>query len=586
MKQFFMSFLGAVAGIWVSILLLSVLSIVALVAMALSSGTETGNINIKSHSILHVDLSGEITDRATPIDFMKEIYGASEGSIALNDLISSIKSAANDKDIEGLYLELNGSSAGLAQRQAIIAAINEFKQTGKWVYAYSDNITQGDYFVACAADSIFLNPIGMVDIHGLAATTMYFKDLLDKIGVDVQVVKVGTYKSAVEPFILNDISEANREQQLHYLGNIWNQVCNTISTGRNVSIQQVNEWADGYTYTMPIDYYLENKIVDRAVYRREMKDILATKTDCEEPRLVGFNDYYAVKGKLDKSVGKKEIAVLYAVGDITESGEGGIASDALVPQILDLMDDDDIQGLILRVNSGGGSAFASEQIWEALEQFKAVTGKPFYVSMGDYAASGGYYISCGADRIYAEPLTLTGSIGIFGLIPNAQKLLNDKIGINTSTVATNKGSLPSFTEPMTPAQEAAMQSYVNRGYELFVSRCAEGRNVPVDSIKAIAEGRVWDGTSAAQLGLVDKLGGLDMAIAEMAADLEISDDYYVKEYPKVKFKWWEELFEISKSVKAMVMKNELGETMKYYNTIKDLNEIDHIQCRMDFVEIK
>ncbi len=587
MKQFFMSFLGAIAGIWVSIILLMILSIMMVAGIAmLSSGTDS-TTDIKSHSILRINLKGNVTDRSTPTDVMKELYGMGEENIALNELIEAINIATDDNDIEGIYLDLNGASAGLAQRQAIINALDKFKQSGKWIYAYSDNIDQGDYYVACAADSIFLNPIGMVDVHGLASTTMYFKNLLEKIGVEVQVVKVGTYKSAVEPFILDKMSEANKEQQMHYLGNIWQQICQTISTGRNVSIEQVNEWADGYTYTQPVDYYIENHIIDRTVYRREMEDIMAEKTGCDEPRFVDFGAYYSTRNAINKKSGKKGvIAVLYAVGDITESGDDGIASDRLVPQILELMDDDDIDGLILRVNSGGGSAFASEQIWEALEQFKSVTGKPFYVSMGDVAASGGYYISCGADRIYAEPVTLTGSIGIFGMIPNAQKLLNDKIGISTATVATNKGKLPSFTEPMSAAQMAAMQAYVNRGYELFVSRCAEGRDVPVDSIKAIAEGRVWDGVSASQIGLVDKLGGLELAIADMASELELIDKYEVKEYPQIKYKWWQEIVELGRTVKMKIVEDELGEATQYYNMLKSIETMDPIQCRMDYIEIK
>jgi len=257
-----------------------------------------------------------------------------------------------------------------------------------------------------------------------------------------------------------------------------------------------------------------------------------------------------------------------------------------VPQILDLAEDEDVDGLILRVNSGGGSAFASEQIWEALQQWKSITGKPFYVSMGDYAASGGYYISCGADRIYAEPLTLTGSIGIFGLIPNVQKLLNDKIGIHTSTVSTNTGNFPDFFRTMNPEQRAAMQGYVERGYELFVSRCANGRHMPVDSIKAIAEGRVWDGSAALRIGLVDKLGGLQQAIADMASELESAEDYYVVEYPAVKFKWWEELLDMSNQMQSKAMENQLKEWVPYYTTIKNIKQLAPLQARMDYIELR
>ena len=553
MKQFFISMLGALAGIWISIFLFGLLGLITIGVIAASSANDKAVVNVEKHSILKVSLSGEITDRKQPVNFMDEITGDAPKRTALNSLVAAIAKAASDDDIEGIYLDCSGISAGMAQLQAIRQALVKFKESGKWIYAYADSYAQGDYFVATAADSLFINPIGMADIHGLSATTMYFKDLLDKIGVDVQVVKVGTYKSAVEPFILNQSSEANAKQQQAYLGNIWNEVAGKIAEGRGVDIATVNSWT-------------------------------GIESD-DDPRLVDALDYAAAKASENRK-GDKTIAVLYAVGDITESGSGGIESDNLVPQILDLAEESDIDGLILRVNSGGGSAYASEQIWEALEQFKSITGKPYYVSMGDVAASGGYYISCGADRIYAEPVTLTGSIGIFGLIPDAHKLLNDKIGIHTTTVATNQGQFPGILNAMTTDQRNAMQSYVDRGYELFVKRCAEGRGISVDSIKAIAEGRVWDGLEASRIGLVDKLGRLDMALTDMAAELDAADSYKVKEYPDLKLKWWEEVLDMNNNLKISMVEKELGEFAPLYRMARGCADMSALQCRMDYIMIQ
>ncbi len=592
MKQFFISFLGALAGIWVSVILGGILMILCFAVLAVSGASDSQPGEVRRNSVLCLDLSGEVTDRAVPVNIMNELYGESLPSVPLNDVIAALRHAATDKDIDGAVILCNGATAGLAQSQAIIDALTEFRNGGKWVYTYGDTYTQGNYFIASAADSLFINPAGIIDIHGLSATTPYFKGLLDKLGVEVQVVKVGTYKSAVEPFILTESSEANRRQQLHYLSSLWSSVSSTIASGRGVDTVAVNRWADSYTFSADASSYVADSIADRTLYRHEFDELVVARTGLEpddSPRYISLSDYVKARNLsgFGHTKGKREIAVLYALGDIVESGNGGIVSDELVPRILDLADDDDIDGLILRVNSGGGSAYASEQIWEALEQFKKRTGKPFYVSMGDMAASGGYYISCGADRIYADPLTLTGSIGIFGLIPNAQKLLNDKIGITTSTVATNSGSFPTFTEPMPAPQRAAMQTMIDRGYELFVGRCAEGRHMSVDSIKAIAEGRVWDGRSALQIGLVDKLGGLLDAISDMATEIGASEgEYKVREYPKLRFKWWEEVLTLGKNMKASVVRSELGEMAPIYDAAMELKAIDPIQCRVEYQVIR
>lgn len=591
MKNFWVSFLGAFAAIWVTSILTGILSVVVMVAMMAASLGGDKSVKVHDDSILTIDLSGAVTDRVAPTDFYSVIMGEDGSSIALNELVAAINHAAEDSKIKGIMLYCNGASAGLAQSQAIINALQDFRESGKWVWAYGDSYTQGNYFIASAADSLLLNPIGMVDIHGLSSTVMYFKGLMDKIGVDAQIVKVGTYKSAVEPYMLKDMSEANREQITAFLSAIWNDISDTMAANRGLDADSLRQYATQYQFAADPESYLAKGLVDKLVYGHELEDMLTMavgKDDYDDVNTISLEDYVSVNNLPahgSKKKDKKKIAILYAVGEITESGDEGIASDDMVPEIMDLIDDEDLDGLILRVNSPGGSAFASEQIWEALEQFKTVTGKPFYVSMGDVAASGGYYISCGADKIYAEPLTLTGSIGIFGIIPNAQKLLNDKLGITTTTVSTSGNQSPGIFEPMSPDLAQAMQNYVNRGYELFTSRCAQGRGISQDSIKAIGEGRVWDGAKALSIGLVDEMGGLAETIAAMADTLDAADSYYIVEYPKTEFKWWEEILTQSANLRSGAIRHELGEAAAAFDAIKAIRQTPSIQCRMEYMDI-
>lgn len=596
MKRFIISFLGSLTALWITIIISFFLVLVTVVGITSASG---GSIKkVDSRSVLAISLEGVVVDRPAPTSFMEALSGGFDNkSIALNQLTAALENAADDERIEGVFIDCKGISAGMAQLLTISDALNKFRKSGKWVYAYGDNYTQGDYYLAATgADSVWINPVGMLDIHGLEATTLYFKELLDKLGVDVQVIKVGTYKSAVEPFILDSMSDANREQQEHFLGSIWNTIAGNIAEARSVSVDTVNAWADCYSYTMPAEWLLDNGIVDAIHYRQEVMTKIGELTEAEKaykPKMVSLADYVDACGltsgakSKDSDKKKKQIAVLYAVGDITEDASEGIASERLVPEIYDLIDNEKIDGLILRVNSGGGSAFASEQIWQALEQFKAVTGKPFYVSMGDYAASGGYYISCDADKIFAEPVTLTGSIGIFGMIPSAEKLLTDKLGVNSGTVATNDTRSITLFKPMTETQRMKMQSFVERGYELFTSRCAAGRHMSVDSIKAIAEGRVWDGKSALEIGLVDKLGSLDDAIAAMAGELGVldNDNYYVQEYPKVKLSFLDEILSAGDIMSAKAIENNLGPLAPVVRSVEQIKNLDPMQCRMDYILI-
>lgn len=588
MKKFLYSFLGTMAGIWLSVLLFGLLIITTVIVLA--DKISPSEKDIEKNSVLRIDLSGYVEDRTTKPDLMDLIQDNIGDQLSLSDIVNSIRYASADDRIDGILLECNGAGIGLAQCEEIITALKDFKESGKWVWAYSDNYSQSDYFIAVAADSVFLNPVGMIDIHGLSAQTFFFKDLMDKIGVEAQVVKVGTYKSAVEPFLLNGMSDANRQQVSHFTGRIWDNIAESIASARNVSIDSVNSWADSFAFSLPAEKYLKEKIVDALKYRREIDELIVAKTSVEEPKYVDFQDYRTAWASNPMSIKKteKKVAVLYALGDITESDDDGIASDRIVPQILDIADDEDIDGLVLRVNSGGGSAFASEQIWEALQQFKKKTGKPFYVSMGDMAASGGYYISCGADRIFASPLTLTGSIGIFGIIPNIQPLLKEKLGVNVETVATNRGNFPTITVPMGAEQRQAMQSFVDRGYELFVSRCAEGRGMTVDQIKEIAEGRVWDGLSALENGLVDDLGGLRKALDDMAAELGTDfNSLDIVEYPETELQWWEPLMAMDGKTAAGILRGNDDLTAPMIkHLLRKVSNLYPLQCRTNYIYLK
>lgn len=581
-----MSFLGTVAGIFVSGFLISI-GLFILTVMAIVSSATHSKYSVKDKSILYLDLSREIVEQPASLDIMAKLTNDGPSADVLYNIIDAIDAAADDDRIKGIFIDANGSSAGTAQRKAIIDALRRFKKSGKWIYSYGDVYSQGDYYIAASAsDSLYINPLASVDIHGLGGRMMFFKNLLDKIGVEMQVVKVGTYKSAVEPFILTEPSAASIEQQQLYLGNLWKDIRASIAKGRKVSADSVNAWANSFSFTFDATQLIRKRIADASAYRHEFIDKLKELTDIDKDddlRLVTPAQY--VTSKPHKSH-KTTIAVLYASGDITESGKDGIASDRLVPEILELAENDDIDGLILRVNSGGGSAFASEQIWEALGEFKEMTGKPFYVSMSDYAASGGYYISCGADKIYAEPVTITGSIGIFGLIPNIRGLVTDKLGVTTYPISTNPaGAQPDIFVPMTESQRAGMQSYVDRGYELFVKRVAGGRKKTVDQIKAIAEGRVWDGREALRIGLVDKLGGLDTALADMAKELGV-ESWSVERYPKTEDDVLTALLMMSDRMEQSALERKLGDVAEIYRTIESIRQYQGVQARMQPVVIE
>ena len=583
LKNFFISMLGAIAGFWISLMLFMVSCMILLAGSLATSlvNSEVNSAEIKDNSILRISFDANIEERGGSLSF-EEVLQDVPAPMTLENILRAISAAKEDKHIAGIYLDCKGGSGGIATMQAIQKALADFQKSGKWVCAYSDNYTQGNYYIASGAKYLYLNPVGSVDVRGLGSQIPFFKNLLDKLGVKMQIFKVGTYKSAVEPFILTEMSPASREMTDYFLKNIWNNMSTTIAQNRKVSVATVNQWADSLSVFNAPETYVKAKMVDKLLYANELTDhlkkITKTKKD-DDLNFIDYNVYLASAKVPHEKSNKNKIAVLYACGDIVDTGDEGISAEKMVPEILDLAEDDDIKAMVLRVNSGGGSAFASEQIWHALEVFKQ-NGKTLYVSMGDYAASGGYYISCGADRIFAEPSTLTGSIGIFGMIPDIQGLLNDKIGINLSTVTTNaNGDFPTITKAVTPYQTAKMQETIARGYDLFTKRCAQGRNIPQDSIKAIGEGRVWDGVTAKRIGLVDNLGGLQTAIRSLAKKMKY-DNYQVVTYPNVEKNFWDMLAEMPMQAKTAAMKDELGTFYPVYLEMKRLEGFNPIQARM------
>lgn len=573
-KKFFISLLGTIAGLWITLLICGVVIFIAAASIISSSSPE---IKIHKNSILYLDLSGSMPERYQPASLMDMVREVEEDGESLVDIVNSINLAANDSRIKGIYINGNMSSAGAASREEILTALREFKKSGKWILAYADNYTQGDLLLAAAADSVFLNPMGSVAVHGVAANVPFYTGLLDKIGVKMQIVRVGTFKSAVEPFFAKEMSPASRLQLQQTADTLWSFLAEGIADGRGVAVADVDMWADSIMSTWSAQRILASKAVTSLRYRRQVEDLLRKRMDIErddELPLVTPADYMATQKVASKDKG--HVAVLFAVGDIVDQGKGGIVGEEMTPQIIKLADDENVKGLVLRVNSGGGSAFASEQIWEALEYFKS-QGKPFYVSMGEMAASGGYYISCGADSIFADRTTLTGSIGVFGMVPDLSGLLTDKLGITFSTVETNpNATFMNLTAPMTAEPLAALQSSVNDIYETFTSRVAAGRHMSQDSVKAIAEGRVWVGSAALELGLVDHIAGLSETVEAMTRSLGLDKDKYVY-YPEVEDSF---LAQIMREARDNVAASQDLSTATTLHLLEALRALNPRQARM------
>lgn len=588
LKKFFISMLGTMAGFWISLILFFVVGAVA-VGVAIGSTAGDSAVKVENKSILHFNLSGEVAERYSSQPFLQMIQNFDKESLTLDEMLRSLRKAADDDRIKALYIECGGAYMAPASREEVLEALAEFKESGKPVIAYSDAYTQGDYMIAAMADSLYLNPMGAIDIHGVGGASPFFAGLLDKLGVKMQIVKVGTYKSAVEPFILTSMSEPARLQMKQYCDSIWAAVAGSIASARSMPVDSIYSIAPKFTATWPATEFVNGGFATSLKYNREVDATLRRVSglkDKDDVRLISPADYLASSELPGLDGDKDHIAVYYAVGDIVDEGDEGIVGSAVTKDIVELADDEHVKGLVLRVNSPGGSAFASEQIWESLEYFKS-KGKPFYVSMGDYAASGGYYISCGADSIFADRSTITGSIGVFGMIPDMSGLVTGKLGISFSTVETNPNAAGiSIMQPMTAQQHAALQRSVEDMYDRFTGRVAEGRHMPQDSVKAIAEGRVWIGGRALQLGLVDRLGSLDATVKAMADRLDMNSSH-VKAYPSYEEEIWEQILKNADFAVDSRLASELdAETLRALGVVKRLRSMNPVQARMEPVEIR
>ena len=489
---------------------------------------------LEENTIYRIDLEGVVVEQAaeeSPFDaLLGEMYGQNTTTIGLSDLLSNIALAKDNDKILGIYLRGGNMSVGQASAKAIRDALLDFKQSGKFIVAYADAYTQTNYYIASVADKIYLNTVGNLAWDGLSSQTMYFTRLLEKIGVEMQILKVGTFKSAVEPYFRTSMSAEDRKQKEQYLHGIWNEIKNAVAQTRGITVAQLDNYADECMSLQPQYKYVDYGLVDTLVYVQTMDTVLRIYAGTKDYKVVSNSNMTNVERAENTSADK--VAVLYADGQIYDEGSEGIVEKKMLKTIKKIYENDDVKAVVLRVNSPGGSADASEQIWHALETLKA-KGLPLVVSMGDLAASGGYYISCGADYIYAEPTTLTGSIGIFGTVPNASKLM-DKLGLDIDGVKTNQHAdltTNAIYKSMNKQEFALMQSMVERGYDLFTSRCAQGRGVSQDDIKLVGEGRVWLGKDAVEIGLVDELGNINSAITK-AAELANLGQYAIVDYPE------------------------------------------------------
>ena len=509
----------------------------ALIGKAMGDMMNTPTTVLEPNTVYRLDLSGVLVEQAAeenPFDgLVNELYGKEMiANVGLNDVLSNIALAKENEKVLGIYLKGGNLVASPASAKAIRDALLDFKQSGKFIIAYSDNYTQTNYYIASVADKIFFNPVGSLAWDGLSAQKEYYTRLMDKIGVEMQILKVGTFKSAVEPYFRTSMSAEDRKQTQQYLDGIWSEMKTAVAANRELTVEQLEQYADECMSLQPQQKYVEYGLVDTLVYIQDMDTVLRM--------YAGTKDYKSLSTTKMANVARTEniatdkVAVLYADGAIYDSGSDGIVEGKMLKEIKKIRKDENIKAVVLRVNSPGGSADASEQIWHALKTLQE-KGLPVVVSMGDYAASGGYYISCSADYIYAEPTTITGSIGIFGTVPNFSRLM-DKVGLDVDGVSTNKHAnltTNAIYKGMNPQEFALMQSMVERGYDLFTKRCADGRGMTQAEIKKIGEGRVWLGKDALEIGLVDELGNINDAIAK-AAELAELGLYDVLEYPKKK----------------------------------------------------
>lgn len=587
MKDFIKNVLATMVGMFGFFIVMGVIGMMSIIGMIASGNAAQ---NVEKNSVFVLNLSGTISEQGSE-NPLSMFTGDNSLNSGLNDILSSIKKAKANDDIKGIYIEAGALAANYATLQEIRNALADFRKSGKWIVAYGDFYTQGAYYVASVADKVYINPKGIVDWHGIGAQTMFYKDFMAKFGVKWEVVKVGTFKSATETFTEEKMSDANRLQTKTFIDGTWRNVCDAVSKSRGISVDSLNSYADSYLALQATETLVKAKMVDGMMYGDQVKDAVKKMMKLEKDDDIAqltLNDMLNVK---DEKVEGSEIAVYYAEGDIVQDPKAAtmfgnnnyIASRKVCKDLEDLMNDDDVKAVVVRINSGGGDAYASEQMWHQMNELRKV--KPVVVSMGDYAASGAYYMSAPASWIVAQPNTLTGSIGIFAVIPDFSGLVTSKLGVRFDEVKTNRNSTFGnlMARPFNAEEKAMLQASVNRGYSLFRQRVADGRRLPVESVEKIAQGRVWLATDALNIKLVDQLGGIDDAVKK-AAELAKLKDYYTSDYPAAA-SWMDNLLNSMSSSGTYLdeqLRQTLGDFYQPFTMLRSIDKREAIQARIPY----
>ncbi len=586
MKQFFGAFFGSIIGLLIATVL-AILIIIGVIKSSFNSVLESSvdKIDLQSNTILKIILNGTIIEREKENIFkgfgtLSSLSG--EGGLGLNSLVEKLNFAKNDTKIKGIYLVFKNIDAGFASLQELRNALSDFKKSGKFIYSYAENYSQKEYFLASVSNKIILNPQGNIDWKGLSMNLMFFKNAFDKLDLDVQVFRHGKFKSAVEPFLLNKMSQANRYQSEIFLNSIWNSMLTEISKDRKISVKQLNLLANGLQIQFPEDALIN--MIDALAYEDEVLLELKKKVGIKENEKTQFItlEKYKLNNVFNSKINNTKIAVIYANGSIS-SGNGNdneIGSDRIARAIKEARLDDKVKAIVLRVNSPGGSALASDVIWR--EVYLSKKSKPMIVSMGDLAASGGYYISCAADKIFAQPNTITGSIGVFGVIPNLQKMLENKLGITIDTVNTNKYSdIASGLRSVNDFEYRYIQNGVEKVYDTFTRRVSEGRKMKQSDVDSLGQGRVWSGIDALKINLVDEIGGLKDAIAYAAKKANLQE-YKLIELPKLINQFDEILGQKETELETRIVKKQLGPSYLYFKQLQQVSNLNGIQARLPF----
>lgn len=587
MKDFIKNVLATMVGMFGFFIVMGVIGMMSIIGMIASGNAAQ---NVEKNSVFVLNLSGTISEQGSE-NPLSMFTGDNSLNSGLNDILSSIKKAKANDEIKGIYIEAGALMTNYATLQEIRNALADFRKSGKWIVAYGDFYTQGAYYVASVANKVYINPKGAIDWHGIGAQTMFYKDFMAKFGVKWEVVKVGTFKSATETFTEEKMSDANRLQTQTFIDGTWRNVCDAVSKSRSISVDSLNSYADSYLALQATETLVKAKMVDGMMYGDQVKDAVKKMMKLEKDDDISqltLNDMLNVKdGKVEGS----EIAVYYAEGDIVQDPKAAtmfgnnnyIASRKVCKDLEDLMNDDDVKAVVVRINSGGGDAYASEQMWHQMSELRKV--KPVVVSMGDYAASGAYYMSAPASWIVAQPNTLTGSIGIFAVIPDLSGLVTTKLGVRFDEVKTNRNSTFGnlMARPFNAEEKAMLQASVNRGYSLFRQRVAEGRRLPVESVEKIAQGRVWLATDALNIKLVDQLGGIDDAVKK-AAELAKLKDYYTSDYPAAA-SWMDAMLNSMSSSGTYLdeqLRQTLGDFYQPFTMLRSIDKREAIQARIPY----